>query len=252
MRQSGEQSEKKTGGRILLRILDKYIPSEDRDLAAFIKEMVVLWRVGKVLCVVAGMFVIYGAAQIVGTAYEAVPPIVFKGLVEAVSRFIPVFLDLMIASLKYLWQPILLYVLIAILTKSDLWRKFWCLVGLAGFFLLFVSALKEFNWPVLGEFSWSAIKEFSSSLKTFNWEEFRILPLLLMQGYLFALWLLPREVWNIVGLIISSVFGLIILISPFDLPTAFDDFGMFGAILAFFLGYLNALASLLQRIVRRL
>jgi hypothetical protein len=45
---------------------------------------------------------------------------------------------------------------------------------------------------------------------------------------------------------------LIILISPADLPTAFDDFGMFGAILAFFLGYLNALASLLQRAVSRL
>jgi hypothetical protein len=143
-------------------------------------------------------------------------------------------------------------VLIAIFTKSKVWRRFWCLVGVAGFFLLFVSALKEFNWPILEEFSWSAIKEFSSALKTFNWEEFSVLPLLLMQGYLFALWLLPREGWNIIGLIISSVFGLIILISPADLPTAFDDFGMFGAILAFFLGYLNALASLLQRAVSRL
>jgi hypothetical protein len=79
-----------------------------------------------------------------------------------------------------------------------------------------------------------------------------MLPLLLIQGYLFALWLLPREVWNVMGLVLSSVLGLIILISPADLPTAFDDFGMFGAILAFFLGYLNALASLLQRAVSRL
>ena len=77
-------------------------------------------------------------------------------------------------------------------------------------------------------------------------------PLLLIQGYLFALWLLPHEAWNVMGLVLSSVLGLIILISPADLPTAFDDFGMFGAILAFFLGYLNALASLLQRAVSRL
>jgi hypothetical protein len=55
--------------------------------------------------------------------------------------------------------------------------------------------------------------------------------------------------WNIIGLLISVFLGLIVLILP-DLPTAFDDFGIFGAILAFFLGYLNALASLIQRAVR--
>ena len=65
------------------------------------------------------------------------------------------------------------------------------------------------------------------------------------------LWLVPREIWNIIGLTISSLFGLIILILP-DLPTSFDDFGIFGAILAFFLGYVNLVASLIQRAADRL
>jgi len=251
MGQSDKQSGEKTEERVLLRILNRFISSEDSKFAAFIKRIEVVWRFGKFLFVVAGIFIIFRAAQIVGTAYEAVPSVLFKGLDEAVSRFMPVLLDLVIRSLKYLWQPILLYLLIAISTKSRVWRRFWCLVGVACFFLIFVSALEEFNWPAFEGFSWSALKEFSSSLKGFNWEEFRLLPLLLMQGYLFILWFLPREAWNIVGLIISSVLGLTILVLP-DLPTAFDDFGMFGAILAFFLGYLNALASLLQRVVGRL
>ena len=63
------------------------------------------------------------------------------------------------------------------------------------------------------------------------------------------LWLVPREFWNILGLLISSTLGVIVLILP-DLPTAFDDFGIFSAILVFFLGYLNALANLIQRAVR--
>jgi hypothetical protein len=138
------------------------------------------------------------------------------------------------------------------LTKSQFWRTFWGLVGVAGFFLLFVSALKGFSWPALEGLSWSALKEFSRAVsKKFSWQEYRILLLPLVQGYLFTLWLLPREIWNLVGLTISIGFGLMILILP-DLPTAFDDFGMFGAVLAFFLGYLNILASLLQRVVRRL
>ncbi|PIE31668.1 hypothetical protein CSA56_17605, partial [candidate division KSB3 bacterium] len=84
-----------------------------------------------------------------------------------------------------------------------------------------------------------------------GWKEYRMLPLLMVQGYLFLLWLMPREIWNIIGLTISGIVGFIILVLP-DLPTAFDDFGMFGAVLAFFLGYLNLLASLLQRAADRL
>lgn len=249
MEQSDKQSGEKKEGHDLSPIRDKFRALKESPL---FKRLEVVWMFVKFLCVVAGIFVIYKAARIIGSAYTAVPSILFESLSKFIAYFTPLFLELIVKSLKYLWQPILVYVFIAVFTKSKVWRRFWCLVGVAGFLLLFISALKEFNWPVLGEFSWSGIKEFSSSVKTFNWEEFRMLPLLLIQGYLFALWLLPREVWNVMGLVLSSVLGLIILISPADLPTAFDDFGMFGAILAFFLGYLNALASLLQRAVSRL
>jgi hypothetical protein len=226
IRRSGKQSEKKVGGQRILSVLDRYIPSEDSKLADVIRRIVILWRFGKVLLVVGGLFVIYRAAQIVGTAYMTIPSGLIKGLSKATAYFMPLFLNLLMTSLTYLWQPILLYILIAFLTKSKIWRRFWCLVGVAGFLIIFVSKIEESTW-----------------------KEYHLLPLLLMQGYLFILWLLPRESWNVVGLVISTALGLIILILP-DLPTAFDDFGMFGAILAFFLGYLNALASLLQRAVR--
>jgi hypothetical protein len=228
MKQFEEQPEKRTGRQVLLRILDKYVPSENSNLAGLIRWLVILWRVVKFLCVIAGLYVIYLAIQVVGTVYTTIPPLLFKWAHRTAAYFIPLFLDLIMASFKFLWQPILVYVLIAILTKSRFWRRFWCLVGVAGFFLIFVSAFENSSW-----------------------KEYQLLPLLLIQGYLFALWLLPREIWNIIGLIISLVLGLTILILP-DLPTALDDFGMFGAILAFFLGYLNVLASLIQRIVRRL
>ena len=252
MEESGEHAEKQTGRQILGRILQRYLPAENSQGAALIKRLSVVWRVGKILLVMVGMLVIGRAAQLIGAAHAAIPPILFKGLGEAAAYFTPLFLELIVTSLTYLWLPILAYVLIAVLTKSPFWRTFWCLVGVAGCFLVFVAALKGFSWPALGGFSWSALKEFSQSVfKKFSWEEDRVLLLPLIQGYLFTLWFLPREIWNIVGLTISVMLGLMILILP-DLPTAFDDFGMFGAVLAFFLGYLNALASLIQRVVRRL
>jgi hypothetical protein len=118
--------------------------------------------------------------------------------------------------------------LMMLLISSTVWRKFWCLVGVAGFFLLFVAAYEASTW-----------------------QEYRLLPLLLLQGYMFMLWLLPREAWNVVGLLISGALGLVILLAP-DLPTSFDDFGMAGAVAAFFLGYVNAVASLVQRAAHRL
>ena len=182
------------------------------------------WRFGTIGLVLGGIFLIYKASLIVNTAYTAMPSTLITTLTKSAVYFTPFFLDLLVTSLKYLWQPILMYLLIVVLTKSAIWRKFWCLVGVSLFFLILVS-----------------------ELETTTWKEYHLIPLLILPVYMFLLWLLPREFWNIAGLVIASTLGLIILILP-DLPTTIDDFGMFGAILAFFLGYLNALASVIQRL----
>jgi hypothetical protein len=222
------QSAKNTKGCLLQHLIAKYLPSENSTLANLLRQLMIVWKGVKVLCVLCGIVVICKAVLMVGTAYRLIPAWVVTGISKVTVFFIPLFLQLLKTSLLYLWQPILLYVLMACLTKSEFWRKFWCLVGVSGFLIIFVSKIEEFSW-----------------------KEYQVLPLLLIQGYLFMLWLLPPEFWNIIGLGISTMLGLIILLLP-DLPGAFDDFGMFGAILAFFLGYLNALASLVQRVVRRL
>jgi hypothetical protein len=209
-----------------IRLSNWFMPSHDSRVTAYFRKMIAFWWVAKIVGVAGGIFLIGWMALILGNAYAAIPPILLTGVTKMTASFLPFFMDLITASLLYLWQPILVYLLIAVLTRSQVWRKFWCLVGFSGFFLTFVTALE-----------------------TSTWQEYQVLPLLILQGYLFLLWLLPREVWNIIGLLISVFLGLIVLILP-DLPTAFDDFGIFGAILAFFLGYLNALASLIQRVVR--
>ncbi len=61
-----------------------------------------------------------------------------------------------------------------------------------------------------------------------DWNDYQRMPLVILQGYLFLLWFLPRELWNFIGLLISSVLGIIVILLP-DLPTVFDDFGIFGA-----------------------
>lgn len=221
---------------------------KDRNIDIVRSHIAAVWRIGKILLVMLGSLVLLRAMLVIGRVYEAIPSIFFKGTQEAFRQFIPVFQDLVGTSFAYLWLPILLYVLIACLTSSPIWRRYWYLVGVAWFFLRFVFVFEHFPWPTFEGWSWSALKEFGQSLKNFDWEQFRALPLVLMQGYIFALWALPREFWNIIGLVVSILLGLVVLILP-DLPTTFDDFGIFGAILAFFLGYINALASLLQRSV---
>lgn len=170
------------------------------------------------LCILAAGFVVYNA-------FTDIPPTLLKGLHKIVQALGPLFRELIIASLPYIWPPILIYVLIAFLVQSLPQRKFWNLVAVSVFFLYFVFAVKRYSW-----------------------ENYQQIALLAVQLYLLILWIFPREIWNVIGLLISSILGLIILVAP-DLPTAFDDFGIFGAVLAFFLGYLNALASLVQRAV---
>ncbi|MCP4405764.1 MAG: hypothetical protein GY801_51765 [bacterium] len=213
---------------MILRKLDPYIPAEDSVFALLIKQMIVLFRCCKVAAVIGGIIVIYTVAQMFVKADIRLPPGSTKIFKSVVSAFSPLFLELLSRSLEYLWLPIVLYLLLTLLTKAVLWRKFWCLVGFSWFFLLFVG-----------------------QVQTTSWKEYHLLPLLMLQSYLFLLWLLPQEIWNIIGLTISLILGLIVLILP-DLPTAFDDFGLFGAILVFFLGYLNLLASLIQRAAQRL
>lgn len=222
--------------------------AQERKTERFLSRMSAVWLAGKVILVVLGILVMLKAALLIGRAYEATPSILFNGLQKAVTYFVPVLWDLVRLSLPYLLLPAGAYLLIGLGTTSRVWRTFWYLVGLAWFFLSFVSVFEDFPWPTLEGFSWSSLKDFGQSLKNFDWKAFQVLPLALVQGYLFALWVLPRECWNILGLLVSVLLGVIVLIFP-DLPTAFDDFGIFGAILTFFMGYLNALAIVLQRVV---
>jgi len=202
------------------------LSAADDQRARWFTRVLAGWKVLTALAVIGGVIVIGRAAWMINAAYLAVPPVFITGVQKTLAYAAPLLGNLLVKSLNYVWQPIALYLLILCSTRSTLWRKFWCLVGVAGFFLIFVAALEHSTW-----------------------KEYHQLPLIVLQGYLFSLWLLPREVWNLVGLAISIALGLIILIVP-DLPTAFDDFGLFGAILAFFLGYVNALANLTQRLAR--
>jgi hypothetical protein len=202
----------------------RWLPAEDSRLAAAIRGGVIVWRGLKWGLVLLGVGVIWQAGMTLRRVSP--PPVLLKSVSTVLKYFLPVLLDFIEASLYYLWQPIAAYLVIILLTKSLLWRKFWCLVGVAACVLLFMATYSEASW-----------------------KDYQRLPLLVIQGYLFTLWLVPREFWNLIGLLISVTMGVIVLILP-DLPTAFDDFGIFSAILVFFLGYLNALANLIQRAVR--
>jgi hypothetical protein len=188
--------------------------------------LVLTWNWAKWGLVAIGLAILWQAAWSMREVLTTVSPVVVKSLRIAIGFFLPVFLEFIAASLYYLWQPICAYFLIALLTKSFWWRKFWYLVGVA--------------WCVL---------VLASISNDAGWNDYQRISLLILQGYLFLLWLLPRELWNLMGLLVSSILGIIVILLP-DLPTVFDDFGIFGAILLFFLGYLNALASLIQRAVR--
>ena len=212
----------------IFRKLEPYIPAENSLLALAIKQILVLFRFCKVFAVLGGVFIIYQAALLVVDADIKPPPGSAKAIEAILKAFAPLFLELLSRSVKYLWLPIVLYLSANLLIKAALWRKFWCLVGFSWFLLLFIEQAQSLNW-----------------------KEYHLLPLMLVQAYLFLLWLLPQEIWNIIGLTISLFLGLIVLILP-DLPTAFDDFGLFGAILVFFLGYVNLLASLIHRAAQRL
>ena len=211
-------------GKFMLR----YLPNEDSQWAEFFRQLIILLRICKGLAVIVGGALSWQAWLKIAVVRQLLPPKVLTATTKAIEFFWPFFLDLVNASFEYLASPIAWYLLIAVSVKSLFWRKFWCLVGVSWSLLVFIQAAQQATW-----------------------QEYHLLPLLILQGYLFMLWLVPREIWNIIGLTISSLFGLIILILP-DLPTSFDDFGIFGAILAFFLGYVNLVASLIQRAADRL
>ena len=207
-----------------MQTLASYLPAEDTPLAAFIKDLIVLLKIARALAVLVGVSIIYDAWQRVHGVTRLVPQAVVTGMLKTFEFFWPFFLELFRASLSYLWQPILICLLIALLTKSVVGRKFWHLVCLSWYLQNLLDAAQRAHW-----------------------DEYHLLTLMMLQAYLFLLWLVPQELWNLFGLSLSCVLGVVILIMP-DLPSAFDDFGMFGAILAFFLGYVNAVASLVQRV----
>ena len=212
----------------IMQTFASYLPAEDSPLAAFIKDLIVLLKIARALAVLVGLSIIWDAWQRIHGVTQFFPPAVVKGILKTFEFFWPFFLELFRASLSYLWQPILICLLIALLTKSLVWRKFWYLVCLSCYLQNLLDAAQRAQW-----------------------DEYHLLTLMMLQAYLFLLWLVPQELWNLFGLSLSCVLGVVILIMP-DLPTAFDDFGMFGAILAFFLGYVNAVASLVQRVAHRL
>lgn len=208
------------------RIQDKLLPSEDSILANIIRIGFLCWRVGKWLAIFPGILIIYQTVNIVGKLNEEIPGSLLVAFRKAWEYALPLFLELILGSLPYLWLPVFIYILIVLLFKNLFLRKFWNGVAVCGFFLYFLNITRNITW-----------------------KEYDQLPLLLVQGYLLLLWLLPREIWNLVGLLVSGILGMIILILP-DLPSAFDDFGVFAAILTFFLAYLNTIASLVQRAER--
>lgn len=212
----------------IMRRIGRYLPAEDSPFAAFIKDLIVLLKIARALAVLIGVTIIWDAWQRVDGVTRLFPPTVVSGVLKTFEFFWPFFLELFRASVSYLWQPILVCLLIALLAKSVFWRKFWYLVSLSWYLLTFLDAAQQAEW-----------------------DEYHLLILMMLQAYLFLLWLVPQELWNLFGLSLSCVLGVVILILP-DLPSAFDDFGMFGAILAFFLGYVNAVASLVQRVAHRL
>ena len=139
---------------------------------------------------------------------------------------IPFLLKLMVWSLAFIWPPIIIYVLISFITVSKIWRFFLGTVALCGFILI----IQHFFVPNL-------------TIKNFYY-----IFMYMMQIYLLALWIIPKEVWNITSGFFWMIGSVIITIFP-DLPTYFDDLGMIFGLFTFIFIYLHTVALFIQRVV---
>ena len=70
----------------------------------------------------------------------------------------------------------------------------------------------------------------------------------IMQIYLLALWIIPKELWNFVSGGVWMMGSVIITVFP-DLPSYFDDLGMIFGLFIFVFLYLHSVAMLIQRLV---
>ena len=139
---------------------------------------------------------------------------------------LPFLIKLLVWSLAFIWPPVAVYILISFITISKPWRFFLGTVALSGFILI----IQHFYVPTL-------------TIKNFYY-----IFMYLMQIYLLALWIIPKEVWNIISGLFWMVGSVVITIFP-DLPTYFDDLGMIFGLFTFIFIYLHTVALFIQRFV---
>lgn len=144
-----------------------------------------------------------------------------------------IFRVLFLRSLKVIWLPAALYLAISWFIRNNLMKKI-VLLAVISFNLLFLANV-VFPSPFSLLFAFTRLP---------------ILFCLLVQLYLFLLFLLPFELWNIPGAIILFVKGSMVTLLP-DLPSFADDFGIIMAVFYFVFLYLNTVAALLKRAGRR-
>jgi len=179
----------------------------------------------KIIAIVFGTVIIGFALQSVILGNWSVFGKSIAALSKSLIYCLPFLVKLFLWSLAFIWPPIIIYVLISFITISKPWRFFLGSVALCGFILI----IQHFFVPTL-------------TIKNFHY-----IFMYLMQIYLLALWIIPKEVWNIVSGLFWMVGSVVITIFP-DLPTYFDDLGMIFGLFTFIFIYLHTVALFIQRI----
>ena len=183
-------------------------------------------KIIKIAAIVLGTFIIgFASYIIIGGNWEICGKIIAS--VSKIMIFcIPFLIKMFLWSLTYIWPPIIVYVIISFITISKMWRFFLGLVALCGFFIF-------------------AYYGFLQHIKISN---FYYIFMYIMQIYLLALWIIPKELWNIASGVVWMIGSVIITIFP-DLPTYFDDLGMIFGLFIFVFIYLHTIAMIIQRFV---
>ena len=183
-------------------------------------------KIIKIIAVVLGLLTIGFASHIVLDGNWEICGKIAASFSKIIIYCIPFLTKMILWSLAYIWPPIVIYIIISFITISKMWRFFLGFVALCGFFIFIYYG-------------------FLQQIKISN---FYNIFMYIMQIYLLALWVVPKELWNIAGGIVWMIGSLIITIFP-DLPTYFDDLGMIFGLFVFVFIYLHTVAMIVQRFV---
>lgn len=136
---------------------------------------------------------------------------------------------LFLKSLPVIWFPVLIYLVLSWFVRDHLKKKVFLFVIVS----LEAAVLVNIVLPLLTSVMFALTR----------------LPFvfcMIIQFYMFLLFLLPNELWNFLGGFVLFLKGTAVILLP-DFPTFLDDIGILFAIFFFLFLYLNTLSSLVKR-----